>query len=83
MDFDLLELINSLRGQSNLLESLMQTLSNNLFGLFLAFLVIPYLPPAPEITIKDNLEYFINSLKLDFENVLIISQEVFTGRLLH
>ena len=42
MDFDLLELINSLRGQSNLLESLMQTLSNNLFGLFLAFFVVPY-----------------------------------------
>ena len=42
MDFGLLELINSLRGQSNLLESLMQLLSNNLFGLFLAFFVIPY-----------------------------------------
>ena len=42
MDFDLLELINSLRGQSYLLESLMQTLSNNLFGLFLAFFVVPY-----------------------------------------
>lgn len=42
MDFDLLELFNSLRGQSNLLEGLMQILSNNLFGLFLAFCVIPY-----------------------------------------
>ena len=42
MDFDLLELFNSLRGQSNFLESLMQTLSNNLFGLFLAFFVTPY-----------------------------------------
>ena len=42
MDFGLLELINSLRGQSNLLESSMQLLSNNLFGLFLAFFVIPY-----------------------------------------
>ena len=42
MDFGLLELINSLRGQSNLLESLMQLLSNNLFGLVLAFFVIPY-----------------------------------------
>ena len=42
MDFDLLELFNSLRGQSNLLEYLMQILSNNLFGLFLAFFVIPY-----------------------------------------
>ena len=37
MDFDFLELVNSLRGQSFLLESLMQILSNNLFGLFLAF----------------------------------------------
>ena len=42
MDSDLLELFNSLRGQSYLLEGLMQTLSNNLFGLFLAFFVIPY-----------------------------------------
>jgi undecaprenyl-diphosphatase len=42
VDFDLLELFNSLRGQSNLLEGLMQILSNNLFGLFLAFCVIPY-----------------------------------------
>ena len=42
MDFDLLELLNSLRGQSDLLEGLMQILSNNLFGLFLAFFVIPY-----------------------------------------
>ena len=42
MDFDLLELFNSLRGQSNLLEGLMQILSNNLFGLFLAFFVVPY-----------------------------------------
>ena len=42
MDFDLLELFNSLRGQSYLLEILMQTLSNNLFGLFLAFFVVPY-----------------------------------------
>ena len=42
MDFDLLELINSLRGQSYFLESLMQILSNNLFGLFLAFFVVPY-----------------------------------------
>jgi hypothetical protein len=42
VDFDLLELFNSLRGQSNLLEGLMQILSNNLFGLFLAFFVIPY-----------------------------------------
>ena len=42
MDFDLLELFNSLRGQSNVLEGLMQILSNNLFGLFLAFFVIPY-----------------------------------------
>jgi membrane-associated phospholipid phosphatase len=42
VDFDLLELFNSLRGQSNLLECLMQILSNNLFGLFLAFFVIPY-----------------------------------------
>ena len=42
MDFDLLELFNSLRGQSNLLESYMQILSNNLFGLFLAFFVVPY-----------------------------------------
>ena len=42
MDFDLLELLNSLRGQSNLLEGLMQTLSDNLFGLFLAFFVVPY-----------------------------------------
>ena len=42
MDFDLLEFLNSLRGQSNLLEGLMQNLSNNLFGLFLAFFVVPY-----------------------------------------
>ena len=42
MDFDLLELINSLRGQTFLLEGLMQILSNNLFGLFLAFFVIPF-----------------------------------------
>ncbi len=42
MDFDLLELLNSLRGQSILLEGLMQNLSNNLFGLFLAFFVVPY-----------------------------------------
>jgi undecaprenyl-diphosphatase len=42
VDFDLLELFNSLRGQSNLLEGLMQTLSDNLFGLFLAFFVVPY-----------------------------------------
>ena len=42
MDFDLLELFNSLRGQSSLLEGLMQILSDNLFGLFLAFFVIPY-----------------------------------------
>jgi undecaprenyl-diphosphatase len=42
VDSDLLELFNSLRGQSYLLEGLMQTLSNNLFGLFLAFFVIPY-----------------------------------------
>ena len=42
MDFGFLELINSLRGQSILLEGLMQILSNNLFGLFLAFFVIPY-----------------------------------------
>ena len=42
MDFHLLELFNSLRGQSYLLESLMQILSNNLFGVFLAFFVVPY-----------------------------------------
>jgi len=42
VDSDLLELFNSLRGQSNLLEGLMQILSNNLFGLFLAFFVVPY-----------------------------------------
>ena len=42
MDFDLLELINSLRGQTFLLEGSMQILSNNLFGLFLAFFVIPF-----------------------------------------
>jgi len=42
VDFDLLELINSLRGQTFLLEGSMQILSNNLFGLFLAFFVIPF-----------------------------------------
>ena len=42
MDFDLLQLLNSLRGQSNFLEGLMQILSNNLFGLFLAFFAVPY-----------------------------------------
>ena len=42
MDFTFLELLNSLRGQSFLLEGLMQNLSKNLFGLFLAFFVVPY-----------------------------------------
>jgi membrane-associated phospholipid phosphatase len=42
VDFTFLELLNSLRGQSFLLEGLMQNLSNNLFGLFLAFFVVPY-----------------------------------------
>tara|TARA_B100000614_G_C14555815_1_gene495485 strand:- start:1694 stop:2251 length:558 start_codon:yes stop_codon:yes gene_type:complete len=42
VDYTFLELLNSLRGQSFLLEGLMQNLSNNLFGLFLAFFVVPY-----------------------------------------
>ena len=57
--------------ENNLFESILFFKGNS--ATF--FLVIPYLPPAPEIKIKDNFEYLINSLKLAFENVFLISHE--------